>query len=123
MLTKEQELELIAAGAKGAQLAREQQGVVPDKEERPVIPEWRTKRCQRCQQIYDEKKPRTQSEIERLHQTLCIGGAECNVELSFCDICYIQVVETVTPKNNNSSFDVGSNNNGPVNWLLRHTYR
>jgi len=104
----------------------ERQGYVlggkPHEQEVPPPSTMRTRRCQRCQGIYDEMQPRTQAEIERLHQTLFIGGADCHVELRFCDSCYEQVVETVTRRNNNSSFDNGSSNCGPPNWLLQQKY-
>jgi hypothetical protein len=77
------------------------------------------RRCQRCQQPYDEHAPRTQAEIERIQQTLFITGQGARADLAFCDSCYELVVDTPVRRNNESSLDIGASNVRPANLVLQ----
>lgn len=121
----EEKLDLLEMGRRNAEKLREQQGAAPEKEPEPpqlTTPHSRLRRCSRCRQIYEEKRPRPNDETERLQKTLFITGSGCHVELIFCDSCYVQIVETPTRLNNESSFDVGSANAQPPNLLLQSAY-
>jgi hypothetical protein len=78
------------------------------------------RRCQRCWQPYDEKRPRTQGEVERLYQTLFVAGDAARIDPAFCDSCYEITTGAAMPRNNESSLDIGGSNHGPSNMLLRH---
>lgn len=114
------ELDLLRLGALAGE-ERKRRIIGEERRQDEPAPACRTRRCQRCRQIYDEK-PRSQAETERLQHALLITGPGCHADLAFCDICYEQVVETPTRRNNNSSFDIGSSNCGPANWLLQSKY-
>ena len=111
-------LELLRVGALASK-ERQEQIVGRPVEPTSAPPVGRTRRCQRCQQIYDELVPRTVFEIERLQQTLFITGPGCHVELVFCDSCYEIVTETPVRRNNESSIDIGVSNSGVPNLLLQ----
>jgi hypothetical protein len=78
------------------------------------------RRCQFCQNPYDEKVPRTIHELEPLRQVLFITGPAVNEDVAACDGCYEKVVYTPNRVNGHTGLlDVGGSNHGPPNLLLR----
>ena len=122
-ITPEPDLALLLANGRAA--AERQQQILGDPTAPPAKPQPTkfTARCQWCLEPFDHE-PRTPHQLEPLRQVLLIPGHAATAPIDICDPCYENALAAAIPVNGHTGLlDVGGDNHGPPNMLLRTASR